>query len=87
MRIHARTLKFAAPLAVLLAVAAMSPASAAPRAAASASPVMIGQLNTETNAATPGTKNTYGHDTLNAWAKTVERRRRRQRPQDHHQVR
>jgi len=71
MRIHARTLKFAAPLAVLLAVAAMSPASAAPKAAASASPVVIGQLNSETNAATPGTKNTYGRDTLNAWAKTV----------------
>ena len=35
MRIHARTLKFAAPLALLLVVGAMSPALAAPKAAAS----------------------------------------------------
>jgi len=70
MRIHARTLKFAAPLAALLVLATMSPAAAAPKAAATKQ-VVIGQLNTETNPSTPGSKNTYGADTLNAWAKTV----------------
>ena len=33
--------------------------------------VMFGASISETNAATPGSKNTAGRDTLNAWVKTV----------------
>ena len=71
MRIHARTLKFAAPLALLLVVGAMSPALAAPRAAASGTPVTFGAILSETNPATPGAKNTAARDTLNAWVKMI----------------
>jgi branched-chain amino acid transport system substrate-binding protein len=67
---HIRTLKLAAPLALVMLVAAMSPAIAAPRAT-SGKTMVIGQIATETNPATPGTKTTYARDTLNAWAKTV----------------
>ena len=74
MRIHARTLKFAAPLALLLVLGAMAPMSsavAAPKAAASGAPVTFGAIVSETNPATPGSKNTASRDTLNAWVKMV----------------
>lgn len=45
-------------------------AAAAPRASSGAT-LLIGQMNTETNAATPGTKATQGRETLAAWAKMV----------------
>jgi branched-chain amino acid transport system substrate-binding protein len=71
MQLRTRTFRFAAPLVgLLLAVAAMSPAAAAPKAA-SAGTLLIGQLTEETNPTTPGTKVTYASDVLNAWAKTV----------------
>ncbi|MEX1008699.1 MAG: ABC transporter substrate-binding protein [Acidimicrobiia bacterium] len=70
MRLHTRTLKLAAPLAVLMVLAAMSPAVAAKRGA-SGGKLLIGQVVTETNPSTPGSKNTYARQTLNAWAKMV----------------
>jgi hypothetical protein len=59
MQLHSRTLKFAAPLALVLVLvlAATSPAVAAKRAA-SAGTLLIGQIVTETNPTTPGSKNT-----------------------------
>jgi branched-chain amino acid transport system substrate-binding protein len=72
MQLHSRTLKFAAPLALVVALvlAATSPAVAAKRAA-SGGTLLIGQIVTETNPTTPGSKNTYARQTLNAWAKMV----------------
>jgi branched-chain amino acid transport system substrate-binding protein len=70
MQLHARTLKFAVPLALVLVLAAMSPAFAAKRAA-SGGTLVIGQVASETNPTTPGAKNTTARDTLNAWAKMV----------------
>jgi branched-chain amino acid transport system substrate-binding protein len=46
-------------------------ATAAPRAASSGGTILIGQMNSETSAANPGNKITYGRETLNAWAKMV----------------
>ena len=70
MQLHARTLKFAVPLALVLVLAAMSPAFAAKRAA-SGGTLVIGQVASETNPTTPGAKNTSSRDTLNAWSKMV----------------
>ena len=66
---HVR-MKFAAPLALLLVVAAMSPALAAPKQA-SGGQILFGSIVNETNPATPGSKNTAARDTLNAWVKMV----------------
>jgi branched-chain amino acid transport system substrate-binding protein len=74
MRIHTR-LRLVASLAAVCALATIgataATATAAPRAASSGGTILIGQMNSETSAQTPGTKITYGRDTLNAWAKMV----------------
>jgi branched-chain amino acid transport system substrate-binding protein len=70
VRLHTRTLKLAAPLAIVLMLAATTPADAA-QETDSAGTLLIGQLTEETNPNTPGTKVTYARDVLNAWAKTV----------------
>jgi branched-chain amino acid transport system substrate-binding protein len=57
-------------LALALGTLAVPGAAAAPRAS-SGETLLIGQMNTETNPANPGTKTTSGRDTLAAWAKMV----------------
>lgn len=54
-----------------LAAGAVIPAAAATPRAASSNEILVGSLATETNPSAPGTKVTYGRDTLNAWAKAV----------------
>ena len=65
-----RSLFIFAAVGALAAVAVIPAAAATPRAASS-NEILIGTMATETNPAAPGTKVTYGRDTLNAWAKTV----------------
>jgi ABC-type branched-subunit amino acid transport system substrate-binding protein len=55
-----------------LALAGLAvPAAAATPRATSGGTLLIGQMNTEASPASPGTKITYGRDTLTAWAKMV----------------
>ena len=63
---------WAALCVVSLALAGLAvPAAAATPKASSGGTLLIGQMNTETSASTPGTKATQGHDTLTAWANMV----------------
>ena len=55
---------------VLIAGLAVIPAGAAPRAASS-NEILIGTIATVTNQPLPASGASYGPDTLNAWAKTV----------------
>ncbi len=70
MRLHIRTLT----LAVLIALSSLAlvfPAAGAMPRAASNGQIIVGQISTVTNPSTPGSKNTYAPDVLNAWAKMV----------------
>jgi len=65
-----RTCSIFAVAAMVVAMGMTSGAGATPRQA-KAGTILVGTMTTETNPATPGTKVTYGGDTLNAWAKSV----------------
>jgi branched-chain amino acid transport system substrate-binding protein len=71
-----RTRRIALAIAMAAGItgaAALAPdaGASAPAQSGSAGELVIGQINNETNPATPGAKIDYAKDTLNAWAKMI----------------